>query len=55
MKIVEDCIENYRGFREIYNLFVLMLIIGGGFWVRVLGRGCVSDFFRSVGYLGGKF
>lgn len=55
MKIVEDCIENYRGFCEFYNLFVLILIIGGGFWVRVLGRGCVSDFFRSVGYLGGKF
>lgn len=37
MKIAEDCIENYRGFREIYNLPALMLITGRGLWVWVPG------------------
>lgn len=55
MKIAENCIENYRGFREIYNLPALMLITGGGLWVRVPGRGCVGDLFGSAGHSGGKF
>lgn len=49
------CIENYRGFCEIHNLPALIMITGGGLWVRVPGRGCVGDLFGSAGHSGGKF
>lgn len=55
MKIAEDCIENYRGLGEIHNLPALMLITGGGLWVRVPGRGCIGYLFGSAGHSGGKF